>query len=184
MRITVQVFKPGSSEVTTPAWSVTLRPGDSLLHSFELDPAISRPIDPRRPENPSGFADDSTGSSHMLAYLLWGSGAAAAVTSTIFFLEAHHLQRQSDADFERNCPEGVDRSNARCASSTPGDVKAANWRTAALLTGVGAAVAAMGGTLVYWLDASVSSSTEEEASHDVDVHAWVSPIGIGVSGSF
>jgi hypothetical protein len=171
--------------VTTPAWSVTLGPGDSSRHSFESDPKISPSIDPRHPEGPSAFAEDSSSNSHTLAYLLWGGGAAAAIAGTVFFLEAHHLQQQADADFERNCPNGVEHSNARCVSSTVGDVRAANWRTAALLTGIGGAVTAISGTFVYWLDASAARPSADEAdSQDLDVRAWVSPIGIGVNGTF
>jgi hypothetical protein len=166
------------------SWSVALSPGDSSRHVFE--PAAAQPpVDPRQTENPPSTAHDEPGKSHALPYIFWGGGVAGGVTSIVLLFEANHLQQQADADFDRDCPRGVDKSSARCVSTTAGDAKAANWRTAALVTGVVAGAALVGGTVAYWLDLNAeTSSADETASAQPDVRAWVSPTGIGILGTF
>jgi hypothetical protein len=176
-----------------PSWSVTLSPEGSAVHVFEPDQASAAPadvphpeaVDVRHPEEEQASSSDQPGRSHTLPYLLWGGGAAAGVASAVLFLEAHHFQQQADASFDRNCPRGVDKSNPLCTSTTAGDAKAANWRTAALVTGAVAGAALIGGTIVYWLELSSDASTPDEtASTGLDVRAWVSPTSIGIDGSF
>jgi hypothetical protein len=166
-----------------PAWSVRLLPGTSAVHSFEPNRPSPGPIDVHHPrETPSR---DQPGNSHTLSYLLWGGGAVTGVSSAALFLEAHHFQRQADASFDRNCPQGVDDSNPQCTSTTAGDAKAANWRTAALVTGTVAGAAVIGGTIAYWVElSSDASTTDDAASVRLDVRAWVSATSIGISGSF
>jgi hypothetical protein len=166
-----------------PSWSVALLPGDAPRHVFEPAPTPPAAIDPRHPEAPPTESQPS--SSHVLPYILWGGSVVAGATSVGLLLEAHHFQQQADADFERNCPQGVDTSSARCVRTTAGDAKAANWRTAALVTGVVAGAAAIGGMVAYWLDLSAdASATDEAGSGKRDVRAWMSPTSIGIEGTF
>jgi hypothetical protein len=178
-------FRVDRDGAPLPSWSIALLPGDSLHHVFEHAPATPAPIDPRPPEEPPLGTRDKPNSSHALPYVLWGGGVAAGATSIVLLLEAHHFQKQADADFDRDCPGGVDPSNPRCASTTAGDAKAANWRTAALISGVAASTAVIGGAVAYWMDLSAdSSAADEAASARPDVRAWVGLTSLGIQGSF
>jgi hypothetical protein len=114
-----------------------------------------------------------------MSYVLWGTGVAGTIATTVFVLKANSTQKQADADYTGRCPFGSVTED--CTGSMEGDVKAAHWRTAALVTGIGALGAVVGGTILYLLgdDPSRGGGTAEAS-----VQPWFSPTGVGVSGAF
>lgn len=168
-------FKLDRTGIVAPPWQATLLAGDAASHTFEggheakvVEDFVAAPT-----ESP---VDAARGSSHTAAYVLGGGGVIAGVAATLFLLEARHLQNDADDKFRRLCPAGASDTPG-CENRTAGDANAANWRTASLVTGIGAAAALLTGTVLYLTD---GSAQREEAS----LRPWVSPSGIGLSGTF
>jgi hypothetical protein len=152
-------------------WAVDLAPGDSAAHSFDVTRA---PVE----APPSLPANDNV--SHTASYVLWGAGAAAGVAATLIFFESNRIQTEADEDFAQRCPGGASDLEG-CENSTAGDARAANWRTASLVTGIGALGAIVAGTVMYFTAEPHSASSLDEESF---VHPWLSPTGVGLSGIF
>jgi hypothetical protein len=167
-----------------PAWRATLLAGDAAKHSFEKVEEAPLAIVERLGPEPAGqgttVETDVSPPSHTVSYVLWGAGAAAGIAATVFLLEAGSTQNDADDEFERRCPLGAGVDG--CENTTDGDQKAARWRTAALVTGVGAVGAIAGGAVLYLLDSSSPAGGATEAS----VQPWISPraTGVFVSGAF
>jgi hypothetical protein len=165
------------AENTTPSWSANLLPGDTAAHTFALE--TDPPPVGEFNGTAAGNEKDMTDRSHTTSYLLWGTGSAAAVAATVFLLQSNRVQSDADEDFVRRCPLGASGMNG-CENSTEGDRSAATWRTAALVTGVGALGALIGGTVLYISESSRSDGEASEAA----VRPCVSPTGMGVAGVF
>jgi hypothetical protein len=166
-----------------PVWKATLLAGDVARHSFVAE-IVSMPPVSDLPD-PDGFREDSpetdaATASHMTSYALWGAGAAGAFAAVVVALEANRIQEDADRDFERRCPS-LATGEPGCEKVTAGGAKAANWRTGALLTGIGAFGLLVGGTIIYFLD---EPSNTTSASTEASLQPWISPNGIGVAGTF
>lgn len=168
------------------AWSVTVAPGDVASHAVETPTASVLFTAPEPESQPTANVTpavvDRRATSHLAPYVLWGSGAAAVVVSTVLFLESEHLQHQANAAFARNCPNGVVDTDPDCTPTTPGDARATNWRTASLVTGIGGIGALVGGTVLYFLDAR--SSHGDDAASSTSLRPWLTTAEVGVTGSF
>lgn len=176
-------FKLERSSIDAPSWSVKLLAGDGATHAFEREPEPPALVETFQSDPaPDRFVpeSDSAPASRTASYVLWGTGAAGAIATTLILLESNRIQNDADDEFGRNCPLGLNDSDP-CQPTTAGDRKAAHWRTGALVTGVGTLGALVGGTVLYVLDGrSGSGSGTTEAS----VQPWINPTGIGVSGTF
>ncbi len=183
-------FELARTDAKAAPWSAPLKAGDTTTHAFVLEAesivetldvsdgtsATSEPSDDGPPSRP-----------HTASYVLWGAGALAAGVSTVMYLEAQRFQNKSDRDFPTSCPNGPDRSDYECSGALISDAKAANWRTASLLTGLGALGALVGGTVLYTLDLQASSahySGSSDSFNTTALRAWLGPSSIGLSGSF
>lgn len=177
-----QVERPGSPGET---WSITLLPGDAATHVFPMpEPAIDEPSELAGSAQLEDWTDvDQPSASHAASYALWGSGALGAVATTVMLVQASNIQSDADADFRRNCPGGAVEIDSVCGRTTPGDRNAANWRTAALVTGAGSLAAIIGGTVVYWLQ---GQSERDDASDQSSgrVSPWFSGRAVGLEGTF
>lgn len=162
-------------ESSAATWAINLVPGDSAAHAFDLDRAPVEAPAMSKPEN-----DNVPIISHTASYVLWGAGAAAGVAATVLFLKSNRIQTEADEDFARRCPDGASGLEG-CENRTAGDAKAANWRTASLVTGMGALGAIVAGTVLYFIaEPRTVRSLEEESC----VHPWLSPSGVGLTGIF
>jgi hypothetical protein len=178
-------FRLERSDANAPAWSVALLPGDTSTHSFavEPDPELVVDFETSAGAPAEAFEEDiATPRSHTASYVLWGTGAVAAVTGTVFWLESNRLQNNADKEFAQRCPLGA-ATQTGCENRTSGDEKAATWRSAALVTGIGALGAIVTGTVLYWLDDSSAAERRGQAE-EASVRPWVNPTGIGISGTF
>jgi hypothetical protein len=215
-RVTLRVragehqFTLARSALEAPAWSATLFPGDSAAHEFLASRAASEePAAVPSPAPPSlqplgaelppfqvshdSETDERSGkSSHTVTYALLGTGAAAAVATGVFLLQANRVQDDADAAFRKRCTNGVNNVTG-CGATTPGDRSAANWRTAALVSGIGAAGALLIPAILYFVDDSPSDaspsrdssrSSKNADSANVTLLPWVSPSAVGVSARF
>jgi hypothetical protein len=174
-----------ADDITSTVWSVALLPGQKATHSF-VRPGHEIASDSSTVNAPSPERDVAA-PSHTTAYVLWGLGTLSAAAATVMYVESRSLQNNADDDFRTSCPNGVDRSDLRCVDTLAVDARAANWRTGALLTGVGALGALIGGTILYSLDLrapSGSGSTKEGTGDATSLGAWVSGTGVGLSGTF
>jgi hypothetical protein len=160
---------------------VNLLPGDAASHAFVVNSTDDEAV-PTEPLPPSISETKPRASetSHTASYVLWGVGAAGAVAATVLLFESNRMQEDADHDFARRCPTGAS-DVLGCENSTAADAKAANWRTASLVTGVGALGALVAGTLLYIFDAQSSSEAD---TADVFVKPWVSANGAGIAGRF
>jgi hypothetical protein len=168
----------------TPSWSVTLLAGDIAMRSFAVTPVETFQSAPSEPV-PAPPAIDRR--SHTTAYILWGIGALAVGASTILYVESRGYQNKADNAFPTSCPDGADRDDYQCSGALADDARAANLRTAALLTGLGALGALVGGTVLYALDLQSTSDrgiTKEANLSVPSLRAWVSPKCLGISGNF
>jgi hypothetical protein len=163
---------------------VTLLSGDASTHSFRQDDGISADFDGTATESVQSapLEPDAVSVSHTPAYVLWGIGAVSAAVTTVLFLESGRLQNEADDEFARRCPQGLDPTDDLCMRTTAMDARAARWRTATVLTGVGAGSALVGGTVLYWLD--LRSASQSGKSKPGSMGAWVSPAGVGLYGMF
>jgi hypothetical protein len=155
--------------------------GDTTTHSFAVEPELVEAFQAAPPE------PAIEPRSHLPAYMLWGVGGLAAGASAVLYLESRHYQHQADAAFGSSCPHGADPEDYECSGVLSTDARAANWRTASLITGLGALGALVGGTVLYTLDlhsAPEGGPTHEARLEQTSLRAWVSPTGFGVSGSF
>jgi hypothetical protein len=170
------------ASITAPTWSAPLLAGDVADHTFERAsmPAIVETFSPVHDAAEPAKDEFVSAPSHTASYVLWGTGAVGAIATSVFLLEAKSVQNEADENFARDCPLGV-TNTAPCGQTTDGDRKASHWRTAALLTGVGAIGAIVTGTVLYVLDgqSSLAAGATEAA-----VHPWISPTGVGVTGTF
>lgn len=170
----VQLERSGQN---APAWSVSLVPGDSAKHEFIA------PLEQQEESEPVDVAEDepppaSAGHGQTGAYLLWGGAAATAIASTVFYLHGDSVQTAADRDFARSCPRGLEPGTGECGlSTTPGDARAANWKSAALFTAAGAVGLAAAGTVLFWLR---HGDGEEEGT----LEASVGPTGVMLRGVF
>jgi hypothetical protein len=181
VRVGQHEFELQHASVAAPAWSVPLKVGDVATHAFQIQPEadIVSEFDSLPPPVPIEVDANPQEPSRVPSYVLWGTGAAGAVATTVFLFEAHRVQRNADADFARQCPFGATGVDG-CEKFTAGSERAARWRTGALLTGIGAFGALVGGTALYFLDGRSSPTATIEAS----IQPWVSPTGVGLSGTF
>jgi hypothetical protein len=175
-------FKLDRSSITAPTWSATLRAGAAETHAFEVatQPAIVETFASEVPEQ-SEPGTDIAPPSRTVSYVLWGTGAGAAIATTVLLLESKSIQDEANDHFAETCPFGATNSGP-CAQTLDQDRKAAHWRTAALVTGIGAVGALATGTVLYFLHSS--GSDEREPAEQATMTPWVSPTGIGLSGAF
>jgi hypothetical protein len=178
-------IKLDRGSVDAPAWTASLFAGNAANHSFKVVEQLALPsetftADADAPPTPADPAADVPPRSHMASYVLWGTGALAAIATPLLVLEANSIQNESEVDFTRRCPDGADPTNG-CEAISDGSRRAAHWRTAALVTGLGAAGALVTGTVLFVLD---SGDSQNSARAEAFVRPWVSPTGIGVSGTF
>jgi hypothetical protein len=175
-------FELDGASAELPAWSVALLAGDVATHAFAVDPEPPSPAE--QVSSPAPVAEEHdvevVGSSHTASYILWGVGAAGAVTAAVLGVRAHALQRESDRNFEDRCPFGATGVNG-CENVTKGSERAAQWRTAALLAGGSAVGVLITGTVLYLVRGSDISRTH--ASEAV-LQPWVTPTSIGLAGAF
>lgn len=177
-------FKLDRASIAAPAWSAVLLAGDVASHAFTTGPAseIVEDFDakpallPAEPETDR----DLSAPSHTASYVLWGTGALGIVATAVFVLEAKSTQNEADEDFARRCPLGAGIDG--CETRTGGAERAASWRTAGLVTGIGTLGALATGTVLYFLDPKSSQATGH--AKEASVEAWFSPTGIAVSGTF
>lgn len=177
-------FKLDRNSSAAMAWRATLFPGDAAAHSFapEPPPAVASALLPLEPDTDGTDSEnDIAPASHTVSYVLWGAGAAGAIATGVVGLNAIRLQNNADEAFATSCPNGEDPSAASCVRALETDARAANWRTATLLTGVGAAGLLIGGTVLYLIDGGATPSGEAD---EASVQPWVSPNSLGVSGTF
>lgn len=184
--------KPGLHDVRvehsgteTPPWSVTLLPGDTATHAFEMDEDENA----LEPEQLAEVVSPqvSAASSPTDAYVLWGIGAAAAVATAVVYLHAASIQSSANAAFDRNCPNGVVPSDANCTQTTAGDAKAANWRTGALIVGAAGLTSLISGTVLYVLDRQSDDSRTRGGNvreGGRPLRLWADLNTIGVQGAF
>jgi hypothetical protein len=167
------------AELAAPEWRGELRPGNVVTHTFApvLEPSPVEFADAAAAVPDGGT---STSLTHMIPYVFWGAGAAAGIAATVFALEANRLQNEADADFDRRCPFGTS-AEPGCEKVTAGSAKAANWRTGALLTGMGALGLIVTGTVYYLVD---SPPDPVASSQQVSLQPWVSVDSVGVTGTF
>lgn len=177
-------FKLERSSINAPAWAAMLLAGRAEVHAFERQPepppALIETFQPGPVAQGLAPESDSAAPSHTASYVLWGTGAAGAIATTLVLLESNRIQNNADEAFDRNCPRGLNDSDP-CQSTTDGDRRAAHWRTGAFVTGVGTVGALVAGTVLYLLDGRSGSSS---ASSEASIQPWIDPTGIGVSGTF
>lgn len=183
-------FRLERAQRDLPAWAVTLLPGDTATHVFaasERDPSETS----LRVESvdSSALADQEASTSppsHTTSYVLWGVGAVAVAATTVMYVESRRLQNEADEAFDSGCPNGANRADAECASALADDATAAHWRTAAVITGVGALGVLIGGLVLYHtLDSRSTADRDRGAGENAEaLKAWIGPTGFGVSGSF
>lgn len=162
-------------------WSVSLLAGDVASHSFAPVSEPPAKVDTQNHPVPTAPSPDSVkGPSHTASYLLWAGGGLGAVASAVLFIEANRIQSDGDSNFARQCPLGA-VGTPDCQETTPDSRRAANWRTASLVTGVVAIGALATGTVLYFIDAS---ATPTDASAEASLGPWLGPTGIGLSGRF
>lgn len=182
-------FQVTRSDADVPTWAVDLREGEHRSHDFELASAQQPPASPNA-ETVSVDLEQGSAGPPLGSYILWGIAAAGFGATTVLYVRAADLQKEADAQFESNCPQGVVAGNPLCASTTPADARAADWRTGALLTGIGSAAALTAGTILWLTDRDTpSSSTARSAIRSRaglahDIRPWVGLGGIGVMGVF
>ena len=182
VRAGTHTFELQRAAIQAPAWTVPLHSGNSATHTFEAEPtpSVVETFQAAGDGERTAVEADKPEPPHTMSYVLWGTGAAGAVAASVFLLEANGMQSQANEDYGRRCPLGG--VTAECTGATQGDEKAADWRTAALLTGAGALGAIVGGTILYLLDGP--SSGGGEATEAAAVQPWLGPNGVGVSGVF
>lgn len=175
-------FRLDRASVAAPAWSAKLLAGDAATHTFEIapEPALVETFTTDESDR-SEPGTDIAPQSHTASYVLWGTGAAAAVATTVFLLEASSLQNEADDRFAQTCPLGATPSGP-CGQTLDEDRKAAKWRTGALVTGIGAIGALATGTVLYFIHSA--GSDDHALADEARVSPWVSPTGIGLSGTF
>jgi hypothetical protein len=175
-------FEVKGASAELPAWSVALLAGDAATHAFAVEPEQPSPVD--QDSSPAPVAEEYdvevVRPSYTASYILWGVGAAGAVTAAVLGVRAYALQRDTDRDFEDRCPFGATGVNG-CENVTKGSEQAARWRTAALLTGGSAVGLLVTGTVLYLVRDSDTSRTH--ASEAV-LQPWVTPTSIGLVGAF
>jgi hypothetical protein len=172
-------FTVNGTSVEAPAWNVTLLAGDVVRHAFEREPglAVLKSVDVAPPIAPSP-AQDTPPPSHAASYVLWGAGGLGAAATVVVVLYAESVQDEANDDFDSRCPKGGGFGECE----TRGSQAAANWRTAGLLTGIGAFGALATGTVLYFWNSG--GANEDEHVSEASVQPWVSPTGIGISGTF
>jgi hypothetical protein len=175
-------FKVEHSSIAARAWSAGLVAGDVATHSFEVEPpATASNTFERQPVVEAPKPDvELYLASHTISYVLWGIGAAGAIATTLVLLEGNRIQNDADEEFERRCPLGAGIGEGE--NVTDGSERAAHWRTAGLLTGIGALGALATGTVFYFIDSSGPPGSRH--GNEVSVEPWLSPAGVGVSGRF
>jgi hypothetical protein len=163
------------------SWRAVLVAGDTATHAFETPtvPALVQsftgaPVEPPAPERNTAVP------SHTASYVMWGVGAAGVIATAIIAVHASSLQSDADAEFARNCSQPTSNESS-CTGTTDGDLKAAHWRTGALITGAGALGALIGGTIFYFLDDSSASPADEA---NTALLPWFGPEGVGMRGTF
>jgi hypothetical protein len=184
-------FELTRTDTKVAPWSATLQAGDTTTHSFAIEP-VSALVEPTFVEavEPSTAAPTDDGGStrtHTASYVLWGVGALAAGVATGMYLESNHFQSEADREFATSCPNGPDRTDYECSGALVHDAKAANWRTASLVTGLGALGALVAGTVLYTLDLQASADragSSADSSAATPLRAWLGPTSFGVSGTF
>jgi hypothetical protein len=181
-------FELTRTDAKVAPWSAMLQAGDTTTHSFVIEP-VSALVEPTFVEAIEASAAPIDGGpptpTHTASYVLWGVGALAAGVGTAMYLEANHFQNEADREFATSCPNGPDRTDYECSGALVHDAKAANWRTASLVTGLGALSALVGGTVLYALDFQADrAGTSANASDSTPLRAWLGPTSLGVSGTF
>lgn len=175
-------FSVVGAGLEVPAWSVSLVAGDDATHEFRAETGPSPPPVEKLP--PSLVAREqqtveAAAPSRTAPYVLWSIGAAGAGGAVVVGFRAQSLQQDADDDFAQRCPFGATGFNG-CNRVTEGSERAARWRTAALVTGIGALGALVAGTVVYFTG---ESSTSAPAS-DSALQPWVTPTSMGLAGAF
>jgi len=183
-------FKLARASITAADWSVTLDAANvaehtfvardtQLLTDFTADATAAAPPLPLPLPLPLAEADRAP-RSHLPSYILWGSGAVASVTAGVFLLEANRHQDAANEVFETDCPNGIsDPPTPGCQRGIEGDARAKKWRTASLLTGIGAVGALAAGTILYLLEPD--DAPEDTAS---GVRPWIVGTTAGITGHF
>lgn len=169
----------GSSAI----WQIALQPGDTVTKSFEpVESSTNADEEASSSPPPEDESPQISGG----VYLLWGTATLAGGAAAFFYWRSTQVQSEADTAFRINCPDGVTAGDARCGSTTAGDSSAAGWRTAALLTGVGAVSALVAGTTLYWLGTpTVPAGTKgRSSSKGGALRGWVNLGGVGLSGTF
>jgi hypothetical protein len=180
-------FELTRTDAVAASWPVTLLAGDTATHSFVIAPEPAKSVPSAAAEPPPARQSDMARQPHTAAYVLWGVGALALGAGAVFYLESRRFQSDANAKFPTACPDGADPDDYECSGVLSNDAKAANLRTAALLTGLGALGALVGGTVLYSLDLRSKpeeGSTDDPAVDAASLRAWFSPMSVGISGRF
>jgi hypothetical protein len=180
-------FKVEQAGVEVPAWSVTLLAGDAATHAFVVEPERQPPVEEAAREEPQPASApeqpgrDVVAPSLTAPYVLWGLGAAGAGATTVMVLHARGMQLNADRNFAERCPFGATGING-CDNITDDSRRAARWRTAGLVTGVGALGVLVTGTVLYFLTGD--STTSQADVSNVSLQPWAGATGLGVAGMF
>lgn len=174
-------FKLDRATIESADWSVTLDAADVAAHTFvardtALAASSAAEADAPAPSVPAA-EPDRTPRSHLPSYILWGSGAVASMTAGVFLLEANRHQNAANEVFASDCPNGI-ADTAGCQRVLEGDERAKKWRTASLLTGIGAVGAIAAGTILYLLEPDAPEATGSS------VRPWIVGTTAGITGQF
>lgn len=182
----VQIERSGAVATT---WAVTLLPGDAATNSFELDSPLVTEFTEGSVTLPAGDEtpeDAPPAGTRVGPYVLWGTAAVGGVVTAVSLLQAAEVQSDADDEFRSTCPVGAIQPEGPCGRTTPGDEKAANWRTVAFVAGFASVGALISGTAWYLVGAGKSGgSTTEESSREAHVvRPWVGVRTVGLEGTF
>lgn len=173
-------FRLHRSSIDAPAWAVTLAAADSVEHVFEKKLVAPNPAPIPPPAAVPEMDNVKDYGPSTFSYVLWGTGAAGAVAAVAMTLHAVSIQNEADEEFAKICSSGS-RDDSSCAGSTGRDNQAAQWRTGALVTGVGALGALVTGTILYLVR---DRADTDAVANEAFLEPWLSPAGIGLAGSF
>lgn len=171
----------GEAAASAAPWAVALEPGDTTSHNFAVSEPEPEP-EPATAALPEDEPAEIEGPSHTASYVLWGLGAVGAGVSTILYLDAESVQSRADDAFAEHCPGGFDPADAACVDARADDARAANRRTAALVTGLGALGALVTGTVLYVLDSRPPAASGQ--ADGMRLQPWIGFTSVGVSGTF